>query len=126
MNDDADNRGAEDTPVKHVSVLKDVQDESVGMVFRFGALDGLVDVRIEHLPGGIYALHAVASKSVPKLLADQHHALAIFFVGNCVMRLERPIESIEDGDQIRDQALDAAARFIVAVTLDQWIRKVAA
>ena len=34
------------------------------------------------------------------------------------MRLERPIKSIEDGNQIRDQALDAAAPFFVTVALD--------
>ena len=60
----------------------------------------------------------MAREGIPKLFADQHHALAIFFVGGIVVRLERPIESIEDGNQIRDQAFDAATRLIMAVTLD--------
>ena len=104
--------------MKYVPVLEDVENESVGMVFRFGALDGLVKVRIENFPGGIDALHAVPREGIPELLADQHHALAIFFVGGIVVRLERPVESIEDGNQIRDQAFDAATRLIMAVTLD--------
>ena len=118
MNADADNRGPENTSVKHVPVLKDVEDKSVGMIFRFGAFDGLVNVRIENLSGGINALHAVTREGVPELFPDQQHALAIFFVGGIVVRLERPVESIEDGNQIRDQAFDAAARLIMAVTLD--------
>src|SRR6266699_5438835 len=118
MNNDTDNRGAQDTPVKHVPILEDVENESVGMVFRFGALNGLVNVRIENLSRGINALHAVTREGIPELLADQHHALAIFFVAGIVVRLEGPVESIEDGNQIRDQAFDAAARLIMAVALD--------
>lgn len=60
MNADADNRGPENTSVKHVPVLKDVEDKSVGMIFRFDTLDRLVDVRIEYLAGSIDAFHAVA------------------------------------------------------------------
>jgi len=33
-----------------------------------------------------------------------------------VVRLESPVESIENGNQIRDQAFDAAARLVMAVT----------
>src|SRR5882672_5796494 len=118
MNDDTHNRGPDNTPMKHAPILEDVENETVGMVFRFGALDGLVNVRIENLPGGINALHAVAREGIPKLFADQHHALPIFLVGGIVVRLERPIESIEDGNHIRDQTFDAAARLIMAVALD--------
>jgi hypothetical protein len=118
VDDDTDNRGPQDTPVKYVPVLENVENESVGMVFRFGALDGLVKVRIENLPGGLNALHTMTREGIPELLADQHHALAIFFVRGIVVRLESPVESIENGNQIRDQAFDAAARLIMAVTLD--------
>jgi hypothetical protein len=118
MNAHADNRGPENTPVKHVPVLKDVEDKSVGMIYRFGALDGLVHVRIECFAGGIDALNAVARKSIPELFADESHALAILLVSRIVVRLERSIKSIEDGNQISDQALDAAAPLLVTVALD--------
>src|SRR5882762_9633606 len=118
MDDDADNRGPQHAPVKHVSVLKNVEDVSVGMLIRFGALDGLVHVWIENLARGIDTLHAVTRQGVPELLADQRDALAIFFIGRIVVRLERAIESIEDGNQVRDQALDAAPPLFVAVALD--------
>src|SRR6266853_2521648 len=60
MDADADNRGPENTSVKHVPILKEVEDKSVRMIFRFDTLDGLVHVRIEYLVGGIDAFHAVA------------------------------------------------------------------
>src|ERR1700730_11305772 len=75
MDDDADNRWPEDTPVKHVSVLKYVQDVSVGMVRRFG-------------------------------------------VGRIFVSLEHAIESIEDRNQIQDQALDSATPFFMTVALN--------
>jgi hypothetical protein len=118
MDNDANNRRPQYTSVKHVSILKNVKDVSIGIVFRFGSFDGLMHVRIEDLTGGIDAFHAVACKRVPELFADQRDALAIFFVSRIVVRLERSIESIEDGNQIRDQSLDAAPPFFVAVALD--------
>ena len=60
MNDDADNRGPQDAAVEHVSVLKYVKDESIGMIIRFGALDRLMDMGIEDLAGGFNTLDAVA------------------------------------------------------------------
>ena len=60
MNDDTHNRGPDNTPMKHVPILKDVEDKPVGMIFRFDTLDRLVDVRIEYLAGSIDAFHAVA------------------------------------------------------------------
>ena len=118
MDDDADNRGPEDAPVKHVSVLKYIEDISVRMVFRFGALDGLVEVRIEYFARGLDALDTVARQGIPELLADQHHTFAIFLVGGIVVPLERPIESIEDWYQVQDQSLDAASPFFMTVALD--------
>src|ERR1700730_568229 len=71
MDDDADNRGPQHAPVKHVFVLKYVKDVSVGMLLRFGALDGLVHVGSQYLARGIDALQSVAREGIPKLLADQ-------------------------------------------------------
>jgi len=53
-----------------------------------------------------------------RVACDEHQALAIFFVGWIVVRLERSIESIEYGNQIRDQALDPAPPLFVAVALN--------
>jgi len=104
--------------VKHVSVLKYVQDVSVGMVRRFGALDSLVYAGIEYFAGGVDPLHAVARESIPELSADQHHTFAIFVVGGIFVSLERAIESIEDRNQIQDQALDSATPFFMTVALN--------
>ena len=115
MNGDADNRRPQDAPMKQVPVLKYIHDETVGKFFRFDALDGLVHVRIEHLSGGIHALHSVARQRVPQLLADQGDALAIFLVGRVIVTVERAIKRIEHGNQVHDQALDAAPAFFAAV-----------
>src|ERR1700732_4799461 len=109
MDDDADNRGPEHAPVKHISVLKYMLDESVRILILFCAFDGLVETRIENLSGGVNALQAVAREGVKKLFANQHHAPTIFFVSWIVMRLKGAVESIEHRNQIHHQPLDAAA-----------------
>src|SRR5258705_8403936 len=77
-----------------------------------------METRIENLSGCVNALQAVACESVEELFADQHHAFAIFFVCGIIMRLQRAIESIENGNQIHDQPLDTAAAFFMAVALN--------
>src|SRR5260221_3297347 len=102
MNDNANNRGAQDASVKHVPVLKDVEDMSVRIIIGLGALDGLVEVRIELLAGGVYAFHTVTRECVPELFANQRYTLTVFFVSRIVVCLQRSIESVEDGYQIHD------------------------
>ena len=115
MHGDPHNRGPQDASVKQISVLKHIDDETVGKLLGFHPLDGLMHVRIENFPGGFHALDAVSRQRVPQLLADQDDALAIFLIGRIVVALERPVEPIEHRNQIRDQALDAAPAFFVTV-----------
>ena len=74
-------------------------------------------VRIEHFPRRFDALHAVPRDRIPKLLADQRDSLAIFLVGRIVVRLQRAIERVQHGNQVGDQAFDAAAAFFVTIAL---------
>ncbi len=59
VNDDADDRGPQNSAVKKVSILKYFQNETVGIILRLGAFYRLVHVRVEHLARGFDALQAV-------------------------------------------------------------------
>jgi len=118
MNGDADNCRPQDASVEQVPILKYIDDGTVGTFYRFDALYCLVDVRIEHLSSSIDARNSVACQRVPELLPNQRHSLAIFLVGRILVRMERAIKRIENGDQFRDQALNSPATLFMLVALD--------
>src|ERR1700676_1781608 len=121
MHDDANDRGPEHTPVKQIPVLKDVQDESVRIVRRFGALDGLVEMRIENLSRRVETFEPMAREGVKELLSNQQHTFAIFFVAGVVMRLQGTIESVENRNQIHHQSFETSAPFFMAIALDAFL-----
>jgi hypothetical protein len=51
-----DHGGAQHAPVKKISWLKDLQDGAIFVLGRFGAIHGLMQVRIELLSGWIETL----------------------------------------------------------------------
>jgi hypothetical protein len=70
MNRYADNRGPQDPAMKHIAVLKYIQYGTVGNLTGLYALDGLMQMRVEHFTRGIHTLNPVARQRVPKLFAN--------------------------------------------------------
>ncbi len=81
--------------MKEVTVLKYIHDKTIGKLFGFDALDCLMHVRIENLSGGIHALNSVPRKRVPKLLANQGDALAIFLVTGIIVGGKSAVKRIQ-------------------------------
>ena len=79
-------RGTQHAAVKNVAGLEHLQDFAVFCVIRFGAVHGLVQVRIETLAERLNALHAKLGKVVQELLVDQLETLAIIFVSGFAVR----------------------------------------
>src|SRR5205823_3007799 len=73
-------RGTQHAPMKDVAGLKRLQDDAVGMLRRFGAVHGLVEVRVKRLSQGVDALYAEFRDVVQQLLVDELETLAIIFV----------------------------------------------
>jgi hypothetical protein len=69
-----------------VTLLKNFDHGFVGMIVRFHAIDGHVQIGIERFSSGVDALKAVPRERVPELLVDQLEAFAIFLVGWIVVR----------------------------------------
>ena len=65
-----DHSGPQDAPVKYIARLKDLKDRAIVVVFRFGAIHGLMQVRIERLADRIDALDAEFSQVIEELLVD--------------------------------------------------------
>ena len=98
--------GAQDAPVKDVAGLKRFEDEAVGMLGRFGAVHGLVEVRVKRLSDGVDPLNAKLRDVVEQLLVDELETLPIVFVFRFAMRGESVLETVED----RDESFDHASR----------------
>ena len=113
----AHNRGPQNAPVKRVPVLKYGDDKPVRIIPGFQALNRLMLVRVEYFPRRINALDAVLGDRIPELLADQRDSLTIFLISRVVVRLQRPIERIQHGNEVGDQPLDPAAAFFVTIAL---------
>src|SRR6516164_8230372 len=118
--------GAQDAPVKDVAGLKRFEDEAVGMLGRFGAVHGLVEVRVKRLSDGVDPLNAKLRDVVEQLLVDELETLPIVFVFRFAMRGESVLETVEDRDESFDHASRGALRILGTLFFDALavIRKI--
>ena len=89
-----DHSRAQDPPMKDVAGLKSLKDDSVGMFGGFGAVHGLVEVRVKRLSQGVDALHAKPREVVEQLLVDELETLPIVLVFRFAMRGESVLEAV--------------------------------
>src|SRR5207249_679259 len=119
-------RGTQHAPMKDVAGLKRLQDDAVGMLRRFGAVHGLVEVRVKRLSQGVDALYAEFRDVVQQLLVDELETLAIIFVFRFAMRGESMLETVENRDESFDHASRGALRILKTLFFDALavIRKI--
>src|SRR6266446_10520685 len=113
-----DHSGPQDAPVKNIARLKDLKDRAVVMVFRFGAIHGLMQMGIERLAHWIESFDAEFCQVIEELLVDELEALAITFIFGFAMRGERVFESVDHGDEPFDEARGGSFGVLEAFLLD--------
>src|SRR6266446_7590020 len=94
-----DHGGPQDAPVKNIARLKDLEDRAIVVVFRFGAIHGLMQMGIERLVDRIEAFDAEFCQMIEELLVDELEALAIIFIFGFAMRGERVLETVDHGNE---------------------------
>src|SRR5947209_7388038 len=96
-------RGPDDDVVGPVSLLDDVQHYASLRAVLLAHRECLVHRRVEPIAGRLDRLDAVALQHAPQLRQDEPPALAQRVVG-VGGRLERPLEVVDDGEQLADDA----------------------
>src|SRR4029077_11512406 len=94
-----DHGGPQDASVKNIARLKHLKDRAVVVVFRFGAIHGLMQMGIERLADRIEALDAEFCQVIEKLLVDKLEAFAIIFVFGLAVSGKRVFESVDHGNE---------------------------
>src|SRR5208282_5745581 len=102
MNRYADHGRAQNAAMKNVTGLKDLQNRTVFVLDRFGAIHRLMRMRIKLFAERVDALDAEARDVVHELLIDELEAFAIIFVFGFAMRGERVLKTVDNGDQAFD------------------------
>src|SRR6266446_4390326 len=115
-----DHRGPQDAAVKYIARLKDLKDRAVLVVFRFGAIYGLMQMRIERFAERIEALDAEFCEVIEELLVDEFEAFAITFIFGFAVRGERVLETVDHGDEPFNDARGGALRVFEAFLLDAF------
>jgi hypothetical protein len=113
-----DHSGPQDAPVKYVARLKDLEDCAIVVVFRFGAIDGLMQMGIEGLADWVDALHAELRQVVQELFVNKFEAFAIIFIFGFAMGGERVFESVDHGNEPFDEARGGAFGVFEAFLFD--------
>src|SRR6266852_2703717 len=104
----ANERGAKYASVKEIARLKGFKDNAVFVLGGFGAVHGLVEMRVELLADGVEALDAEAREIFEQLLVDQLEALAVIFVFGFAVGSEGVFEAVDDRNERFDDAADGA------------------
>src|SRR6267378_6735692 len=113
-----DHGGPQDAAVKYVAGLKDLEDRAVVVVFRFGAIHGLMQMGIERLADRIEALDAEFCQVIEELLVDELEAFTITFILGFAVRGERMLETVDHRDKPFDDARGGAFRIFKTLLLD--------
>jgi len=103
-----DHRGPQDAAMKYIAWLKNLKDRAVLVVFRFGAIHGLMQMGIERLADRIEALDAEFCQVIEELLVDELEAFAIIFIFGFAVRGERVLKTVDHGDESFDHARGGA------------------
>src|ERR1700722_14436653 len=98
VNGYADRGGEQHATMEEIAGLEHLQDGAVFMNCGFGAIHGLMEMRIKLFAERIDALDAEASDVVDELLVDKLEAFAIIFVLSFAMSGKRVLETVDDGD----------------------------
>src|SRR5207245_6653836 len=113
----ADHAGPDNAAMKEKAILQNIQNSSLRMIVRLDALDSLMVVRVEGLARSHDALESMARQRVPKLAINQFQTFTIFLVSRIVVRLERPLECIQNRQKVFDQSAHSMAPIFLALAL---------
>ena len=111
-------RRAQDTPVKDVSGLINLEDCAFLGVIGLRALDRLMKMRIEALTDRLDALHAEFGEIIDELLVNQLETFAVIVVRRFAVSGKRVFETVDDGYQSFDDARGGTFRIFGAFLLD--------
>src|SRR5260370_965970 len=111
-------RRTQHAAVKDISRLKNLQDGAVGVLRCFGAVHGLVQMRIETLSGWINALDAQARQMVRKLLVNQLEPFPVALVFRFAVRRKGVLEAVNHGNEALNDSRRRALGIFKALLLD--------
>src|SRR5579859_2437390 len=118
MNGYAHHGGAQHASMKNITRLKNLQNRAVFMLDGFGAVHGLVEMRIKLFAERIDALDAEPGEVVHELLVDELEAFSIIFVFSFAMRSESMLETVNDGNHAFDDSSRVALGIVGALFFD--------